>query len=442
MSEVEEIQREIVQTQEFVRERLNPITKELALMREEQERLAGEVRRALERDRSSRRDAVLSRTTNDRVRVRGGKLDGFDLVDLAIARSLFSAQQARPQDYDPRMLRAWGESVAKAMDSTTAGAGDELVPQEEARQLWADVNTEAAVAALFETVTMPSNPFDVPLELGDVNWYPGAANTVATSTDLTTAKQTLKAHELVGMVPWAYELEEDAVIAMMAEVRSTLVRNAAQVLDDVLLNADTTLTNNINHDGAALATSTVGKAHYLIGFDGLIHQPLVNNTAMGSDYNAAPAASMFNALRRKMGKYGLRPSELAFVTDIGTYIAVQAVESFQTVDKLGPHATLLTGQLGAIEGVPLIVSEQLSPADSDGKVTATGNVADRGRLLLVNRTQWRKGVKRELLIETERDIQRRKNVMVVSMRIAFAERTGSPRTATHTALQFNVKSAA
>ena len=266
---------------------------------------------------------------------------------------------------------------------------------------------------------MPSNPFDVPLELGDVNWYPGAANTVATSTDLATAKQTLKAHELVGMVPWAYELEEDAVIAMMAEVRSTLVRNAAQVLDDVLLNADTTLTNNINHDGAALATSTVGKAHYLIGFDGLVHQPLVNNTAMGSDYNAAPAASMFNALRRKMGKYGLRPSELAFVTDIGTYIAVQAVESFQTVDKLGSHATLLTGQLGAIEGVPLIVSEQLSPADSDGKVTAAGNVADRGRLLLVNRTQWRKGVKRELLIETERGIQRRKNVMVVSMRIAF-----------------------
>ena len=192
----------------------------------------------------------------------------------------------------------------------------------------------------------------------------------------------------------------------------------------------------------ALATSTVGKAHYLIGFDGLIHQPLVNNTAMGNDYNAAPAASMFNVLRRKMGKYGLRPSELAFVTDIGTYVTVQAVESFQTVDKLGPHATLLTGQLGAIEGVPLIVSEQLSPADSDGKVTAAGNVADRGRLLLVNRTQWRKGVKRELLIETERDIQRRKNVMVVSMRIAFAERTGNPRSATHTALQFNVKSAA
>ena len=153
MSVIEEIQREIVQTQEFVRERFDPITRELSLVRQEQERLAGEVRRVLEQDRTARREAVLGRGTNDRMRVRGGKLDGFDLVDMAIARSLLSAQQARPQDYDPRKLRAWEESVAKAMDSTTAGAGDELVPQEEARQLWADVNLETAVASLFDTVT-------------------------------------------------------------------------------------------------------------------------------------------------------------------------------------------------------------------------------------------------------------------------------------------------
>ena len=439
MSSIDEMQKEIVETQEFVRERLGPVTKELTLMREEQERLAGEVRRVLEHDRSARRDALLGRGSNDRVRVHGGKLDGFDLVDLAVMRSLLAAQQARPQDYDPRSLRAWQESVAKAMDSTTAGAGDELVPQEEARQLWADVNVETAVASLFETVTMPSNPFDIPLQLGDVDWYPGTANTATTSTDLKTAKQTLTAHELVGMVPWAYELEEDAVIAMMAEVRGTLLRNAAQVLDDVLLNADTTTSSNINHDGGALAPTTAGKAHYLLGFDGLLHLPLVDNTAMRNNFNAKPTVDMFNQLRRMTGKYGVRPSELAFITDVSTYIAMQAVDSFQTLDKIGPRATLLTGQLGAVEGVPVIVSEQLRLADADGKVTSDGNVADTGRLLLVNRTQWRKGFKRELLIETERDIQKRQNVMVVSMRVAFAERSGDRANATHTALQYNVK---
>ena len=438
MPGVAEIQREIAQTQSFVQERLDPMRREVGLLREEQERLAGEVRTLLGQQRSERREAVLSRASNDRVRVRGGQLDGFDMVDLAIMRSLLTAQQARPQDYDSRALQAWEQSVQRAMDSTTSGAGDELVGREEARQLWADVNVETAVASLFETVTMPSNPFDIPLQLGDVNWYPGTANVAVSSTNLTTAKQTLTAYELVGMVPWAYELDEDAVIAMMAEVRATLLRNSAQVLDDIVLNADTSLTGNINHDGTALTTTTAGHAHYLVGFDGLVHLPLVDNTAMSNNHNAAVSADMFNELRRKLGKYGLRPSELAFVTDINTFIAVQSITEFQTVDKLGPNATLLTGQLGSVEGVPVVVSEQMALADADGKVTAAGNVASTGRLLLVNRTQWRKGFKRELLIETERDVQRRQNVMVVSMRVAFAERSGSRTSAAHTALQFNI----
>lgn len=438
MAGIEEIQREIAQTQTFVKDRLDPMKGEIALLREEQERLSGEVRRVLEQQRSVRREAVLSPTTNDRLRVRGGRLDGFDMVDLAIMRSLLHAQQARPQDYEPTTLRAWEDSVKRAMDSTTAGAGDELVSQEEARQLWNDVNVHTVVASLFTTVTMPSNPFDVPLQLGDVNWYPGAANVATTSTSLTTAKQTLTAHELVGMVPWAYELDEDAVVAMMAEVRSTLVRNAAQVLDDMVLNADTSTTGNLNYDGSTLTTATAGKAHYLVGFDGLVHQPLVDNTAMRNNHNAAASVDMFNEIRRRTGKYGLRPSELAYVTDVNTFIAAQGIAEFQTVDKLGPNATLLTGQLGAVEGIPVIVSEQLALADTDGKVTAAGNGTDTGRLLLVNRTQWRKGFKRELLIETDRDVQKRQNVMVVSMRVAFAERSGARSAATHTALQYNV----
>ena len=438
MAGIDEIQREIAQTQAFVQERLDPMKREMGVMREEQERVAGDIRRVLEQQRTERREAVLSRATNDRRRVRGGRLDGFDVVDLAIMRSLLAAQQARPQDYEPGLLRAWQESVQRAMDSTTAGAGDELVSQEEARQLWADINIETAVASLFQTVTMPSNAFDVPLQLGDVNWYPGTANVATTSTNLTTAKQTLTAYELVGMVPWAYELDEDAVIAMMAEVRSTLLRNAAQVLDDVALNADTSTTGNLNHDGATLATTTAGKAQYLVGFDGLVHLPLVDNTAMRNDHSAAVSVDMFNEIRRKLGKYGLRPSELAFVTDVNTFIAAQGITEFQTVDKLGPNATLLTGQLGAVEGIPVIVSEQMALADTDGKVTAAGNGTDTGRLLLVNRTQWRKGFKRELLIETDRDVQKRQNVMVVSMRVAFAERSGTRSTATHTSLQYDI----
>ena len=80
----------------------------------------------------------------------------------------------------------------------------------------------------------------------------------------------------------------------------------------------------------------------------------------------------------------------------------------------------------------------MAKSDADGKVTDGGNTNTKGRLLVVNRTQWRLGFRRELMIETARDIQKRQNIMVVSMRLAFMERTGARASATHTALQYNI----
>ena len=144
---------------------------------------------------------------------------------------------------------------------------------------------------------------------------------------------------------------------------------------------------------------------------------------------------MFNEIRGKLGKYGVRPSELAYITDIRTYLKSLTISNFRTLDKLGPNATLLTGQLGAVEGIHVLVSEQVKVADTDGKVTDAGNGTNTGRLLLVNRSQWRVGFRRELSIETDRDIQKRQNVMVVSMRLAFAERSGTRSSATVTSRQ-------
>ena len=318
------------------------------------------------------------------------------------------------------------------MDSTTVGAGDELVPTQEAAALWLDVNLETLVAPLFSHVDMPSNPFEIPLQLGNVNWFPGTENLATTSTALSTARQTLTAYELMAEVPWSLTLDEDAVIAMAAEVRSSLVRNSVEVVDDVLVNGDTTTLNNINADGATISTSDAGKAQWLIGFDGLLHLPLIDNTAQAIDHNAAVSDDMFNAVRAKLGKNGVRPSELAYIMDVNTYVRSLSVANFRTLDKLGSEATLLRGQLGAVEGIPVIFSEQMALADTDGKVT------DTGRVLVTNRGKWRIGFRRELMIETTRDIQKRQNIMVISMRLAFMERSGDRSTANHTTLQYNI----
>ena len=324
------------------------------------------------------------------------------------------------------------------MDSTTAGTGDELVATLEARELWMDVNLQTLVAPLVATFPMPSNPFDIPRQPGDVNFYPGTENVSTTSTALGTGKTTLTAYELVGQVPYSFTLEEDSVMALLPEIRAGIVRNVAEVMDDIILNADTTAANNINADGATISASSAGKAHWLIGYDGIIHLPLVDNTSQANNHGAAVSDDMFNEIRAKLRKYGARPSQLAWVMDVNTLIRAQSVSQFRTMDKLGPNATLLTGMLGAIKGIPVIVSEQMKLADTDGKVTDAGNGTDTGRLLIVNRTQWAQGFRRELTLDVDRDSQKRQTVVTVSFRHALAERSGSRSTATHTGLQYTV----
>ena len=448
MPNVEElIKAEFGEMRTFVDGRYNAMEQRVVLMGEENQRLADSLREIQERQRQRDRAALLREISNTQGGVvLEGKYRGMTRLDLAIAGSLLKSHEKDSSNIDMRMLKSWRDnfdSASRALDDTTGGSGDELVPTLEASELWRDVHLMTAIANLFRTVEMPSNPFDIPLDLGDVNWYPGTANVAATSSDPATAKRTLTAHELAANVQWSYNLDEDAVIAMMPALRELLVRNAAEVLDDVVLNADTTLTNNINADGATIAASdTDGVAQWLVGFDGLRHIPLVDNTGQGNDHNAAltlTSMADFTEIRGFLGKYGVRPSELAYIVDIPLYIQAMAISDILTLDKYGPQATVLTGEIGKIGGVPVIVSEVMRETDDDGLVTdpvgAAGN--DNSGILIVNRTQYYKGFKRELMIESERDIQKRQTIMVASMRVAFEGRTANASDSA-VALQFNI----
>ena len=427
--------------------------KEYGPLKEEVERLSAQI---TESARASKRAALLRQVEpNTRgARVASGKYRGFDEFDLMISNEVLRLAKSGGTDgkdrISPRAADEWRsnlgqargdlyESIGRALDSTTPGAGDELTFTGETSEMWRDVHLATSVAALFSRIMMPTTPFQIPYDFGDVSWYRGTPNVATTSSTPGTGRQTLTAAELAAMIGWSYDLDEDAVVAVLPELRATLVRNASEVLDDMVLNGDISDDGtNINADGAT-ADSLAGSAgldHYLV-FDGLIHIPLVDNTNQGNDHSAAVSDDMFNEARAKLGKYGVRPSECAYVMDVNTYIRAQSIENFRTLEKLGPNATLLTGQLGDIEGIPIIVSEQMLLADTDGKVTSGGNGADTGRVLAVNRNMYRLGFKRELMIESERDIQKRQTVLVASMRVAFKGRMDNASD-TAVALQYNI----
>jgi hypothetical protein len=254
---------------------------------------------------------------------------------------------------------------------------------------------------------------------------------------MATAKSTFTATELVGEVDFAYNLDEDAVIAVMPTLREEIARGGADYIDKFIMNADSTnaATGNINLDDA----DPDDDSYYLsAGQDGLRHQIIVDNTAQAVDINTTLTDALLRAAWAKMGKYGTDVGRLVMFADPKTYlVSLMGLTNVVTWDKFGPQATVLTGQLGAWSGIPIVPTSAIALAEDDGKLSTTAVNNDEGTVLIAHRDFWKVGYKRKLMMEVYRDIQKRSIVMVASFRIAIGTR-GTRSTNTHTAGAFGI----
>ena len=101
--------------------------------------------------------------------------------------------------------------------------------------------------------------------------------------------------------------------------------------------------------------------------------------------------------------------------------------------SFGDRATLSAGELREVIGIPWIRTDQMRVSSAGGRVSSTTTLNTTGNVLLVNTSQWRVGFRRQITMETDREAGRGQTTMYVSFRIAFAERSGTRSSATHTA---------
>lgn len=327
-------------------------------------------------------------------------------------------------------------NAVKALTSTGSGTGDELVPTGMASELWQDFFTASRVAGDLQNQPMPTDPFDIPLSLGDVTWRKGTQNTAPTASDTATAKSTLTSTEQVAEIDWSYSLDEDAVIAMMPALRQRLALSGGEAIDAFCLNADATnaSTGNINLDDA----DPDNDSYYLSeGQDGIRHQCIVDNSSMLYNMNAAVSDAGMAAMLALAGKYALDYQNLRIVPDVSTYISMLGLTNVATVDKYGPAAVMVQGELAKYRGIPVVPSASVPKTEADGKVSATAGNNTKGHIVAYNRNMWAVGFRRGLTIEVDRLIQKRQLIMVVSFRIAIGA-YGTRASATHTVGMRNI----
>lgn len=368
----------------------------------------------------------------ERGKFAGQKTDDVLFTHYLLSKAVKSGQQnvAAPSDEMKGI-------VSKALTATGAGTGDEYVPTGMASTMWEDALLGSRVASQFATVAMPTDPWVWPLSWGPITFRKGTQNTATTVTDPPSASSTFTATELVAEVDFSYSLDEDSIIAVMPSLRTDFAVSAADYIDKFVMNADSTntATGNINLDDA----DPDDDSYYLsLGQDGLRHQIIVDNTNQAADVSTTLTDALLRTGIGKLGSYGVDPNRLVMFTNPKTYLlSMLGLTNVVTVDKFGPGATVLTGQLANYGGIAVIPTNSIALAEDDGKVSTTANNNDEGTIVIAHKDMWKVGYRRQFTLEVFRDVQKRMVVMVGSFRIAVGTR-GTRSTNTHTSGVFGI----
>lgn len=340
----------------------------------------------------------------------------------------------------------------EVMYSTLASYGDEHVPTVWADNIWDKPRVDVVIPNLLETVEMPSNPYEYPVEGTDPTVYfvPETADKASLSLDASSPaipstqigsnKITFLAKKLGMNIFLSAELEEDGLTRLIPKYREKAEKAFLEAQDSVVLNGDTSTTTNINADGETITATTRNYQAY----DGLIHQALVTTTSGKVDAGgASPTLAHLRATRALLGaQVKGNPSNLAIICDPSTYLALLSIDAVLTVDKYGDQATVVRGELGKIDGIRVFQSDQMELADADGKITQAGNSVNRGRLLMIHVPSWLLGYRRRVAQHLQFVPHYDVHILSMTMRNSFVGQTysGNAQSATddRAAILYNI----
>jgi len=128
------------------------------------------------------------------------------------------------------------------------------------------------------------------------------------------------------------------------------------------------------------------------------------------------------ALRAALGSLGLDPSEVTYFVNNDVYYNLLDDEKFQTMNQVGPQATLLTGQIGQIGNSPVLVSGELPAMPSSANAVSAGvtGLTNVGAMAVYT-PNFVIGNQRGLRLDTQDLVEQQRRVMVSSMRMGFTQ---------------------
>lgn len=304
----------------------------------------------------------------------------------------------------------------KAMDNSSTGYGPEWIPTGFSRNMIQQVMLDLRVAALHPRFNMPTNPFTFPVEGSDISAYvvaqaTGDNDSVNTSAFVPAASPgtgnlTFTAKKVGVRSVLSTEITEDSIVAVVPYVREKIARSLAQAQENTVINGDVRLSSNI--DGVTVGT--------------------VQTTAYNGYRRAAQLAATtvdlatfdltnLRKLRKAMGKYGVDTNQLVYVTGVSGYHKLLGLTEVLTVDKFGARATILNGQIGSLDGIPIVISAYV--ADTYDAAGLNMGTSSKTELLLIRKDCFSFGDWRDIQLKNREVIETDQLVLVALQRLDY-----------------------
>ena len=280
----------------------------------------------------------------------------------------------------------------KAGIDYTTNAGD--IDQAVSTMIEKEIVINLRTAGLFREITVNSAATVLPIQ-PDVEaavFQTGAAaagnleNRCASDSTFKAAQVILNAYRLISQTFMDNHVDEEVLVNLMPMLIDSVASAHARAVDNAIINGSGSITGL---DGYATANAT---------------------TLSISGGDVLTAAILLGA-RKDMGKYGINPSDVAYVVSQGRYYELIEDSGFADITDVGSDvATKLTGVIGAVYGSPVVVSDSFA-AEGNGVPAA---FAVNIRNYVIPRL-------RGVSVEQDYEVGNQRRVIVATQSLGFEE---------------------
>jgi len=356
-------------------------------------------------------------------------------------------------------------AITKANDILDDSGSSVWVPTITSQQMTDFLTMEMRVGSLFQEVRMPSPTFYWPfataapiaVPVSEANDYSQAFSPTLTPATYQAfgasdpvGRATFTAKKIRAFQFFTREWSEDTIAAAMPWLNQQMPRAVGRGWENAIVNGDTAGTLDAA-DASECSTWFNGLRYYCISqgswagtsadTHGFPHQQIAYTTP--GTWADADFQTSLRGQRVKMDKYGVLLSDLAWIVSLDCYYRMMVLPGMQKLSDFGPQATLLSGQVGSFDDIPVILSQFFFRVEGDN-ATDTLNGKKHGTLtrssggnLLVYRPAWLRGRMASMAVEAIRFPMSDQHAVVMWERGDF--NTIHPATATTVNYGYDIK---